>query len=387
MYARIDREMDVIRFAWSGTLADPWELAERYLHDNYALMEIRNGELHVAKHVETGRRLRSVFRKYWRSMNFATNLADMRFVMNILDEPRVAVNSCFQEAYKQNDKRLLANCTDSEPLTGQGVRTAEYLLDSCPDVVAENEDSHGFFMGAVDVGIARPRLPIPVFSFSKIDGCFHDITAPARFHKNLVEKTNKPPPFEAKSDRVYWRGADSGVRSLDADVASRSHRFRLVEFALKNRHTPGIPELDIAFSHMSRNPHLKGIYKRGRFKGGVRGRVTDRKFANFKYNIVVDGNSASMSEFSFFRGNSIILWDSLFVSYCTDWFTPRVDYHPVRADMSDFTEVLQALVQSEDHAARAAAGRALKSEELRVRRRISWGSVVPCLSPHVLCVD
>eukprot|EP01069_Polyplicarium_translucidae_P005619 Polyplicarium_translucidae@DN2818_c0_g1_i8.p1 len=221
-------------------------------------------------------------------------------------------------------------------------------------------------MGAVDVGIARPRLPIPVFSFSKIDGCFHDITAPARFHKNLVEKTNKPPPFEAKSDRVYWRGADSGVRSLDADVASRSHRFRLVEFALKNRHTPGIPELDIAFSHMSRNPH--------------------RKFANFKYNIVVDGNSASMSEFSFFRGNSIILWDSLFVSYCTDWFTPRVDYHPVRADMSDFTEVLQALVQSEDHAARAAAGRALKSEE-RVRRRISWGSVVPCLSPHVLCVD
>eukprot|EP01069_Polyplicarium_translucidae_P005617 Polyplicarium_translucidae@DN2818_c0_g1_i6.p1 len=221
-------------------------------------------------------------------------------------------------------------------------------------------------MGAVDVGIARPRLPIPVFSFSKIDGCFHDITAPARFHKNLVEKTNKPPPFEAKSDRVYWRGADSGVRSLDADVASRSHRFRLVEFALKNRHTPGIPELDIAFSHMSRNPHLKGIYKRGRFKGGVRGRVTDRKFANFKYNIVVDGN--------------------FFVSYCTDWFTPRVDYHPVRADMSDFTEVLQALVQSEDHAARAAAGRALKSEE-RVRRRISWGSVVPCLSPHVLCVD
>eukprot|EP01069_Polyplicarium_translucidae_P005616 Polyplicarium_translucidae@DN2818_c0_g1_i5.p1 len=194
-------------------------------------------------------------------------------------------------------------------------------------------------MGAVDVGIARPRLPIPVFSFSKIDGCFHDITAPARFHKNLVEKTNKPPPFEAKSDRVYWRGADSGVRSLDADVASRSHRFRLVEFALKNRHTPGIPELDIAFSHMSRNPH--------------------RKFANFKYNIVVDGN--------------------FFVSYCTDWFTPRVDYHPVRADMSDFTEVLQALVQSEDHAARAAAGRALKSEE-RVRRRISWGSVVPCLS-------
>eukprot|EP01069_Polyplicarium_translucidae_P006538 Polyplicarium_translucidae@DN2979_c0_g2_i2.p3 len=115
---------------------------------------------------------------------------------------------------------------------------------------------------------------------------------------------------------------------------------------------------------MSRNPHFIQDYRSGKFKGGLRKKTNFRRFDESKYNLVIDGNTASMSEFGLFRGNSILLWDSIFQSYYSDWFQPHSDYHPVRPNMSDFLDVLGSVSRSETTAADAAMARSKKSQSL-----------------------
>eukprot|EP01069_Polyplicarium_translucidae_P008422 Polyplicarium_translucidae@DN3222_c3_g1_i10.p1 len=355
LFARIDREIDIIRFAWNDTMVDPLVLAQRYLRSGYTVMEIRNGTIGPETNLTSERpRDKKNYDDFWKMIrSFAADLPDMRFVMNTEDEPRIARNPCFHEAYEKQDRSLLAHCTDMAALRGEQAPTAAYLAESCPHVVAEYGDTHGFFLSAVSVDMVRPRLPIPVFSFSKISDCFDDIIVPTIFHDLMLRKKSDVVPFHRKEDRLYWRGADSGVHSFDPAVVSRSHRFRLVEFALAK----ALPRLDVAFSHMSRNTHLIDFYESEALAGAVDQHVCHSTFAHSKYNLVIDGNTASMSEFGLFHGNSIILWDSIFESYYSDWFEPHFDYHPVRPNMSDFLKVFDFVRLHEDAAARRAKKR------------------------------
>eukprot|EP01069_Polyplicarium_translucidae_P008805 Polyplicarium_translucidae@DN3258_c0_g1_i1.p3 len=362
MYDRIDREIDVLAFASNHSSPGPWELATLYLKKDVALVKVVNGTVTVSLQTIMPHWMGQQLQHMLAFMGFADFVPDMKFVVNLLDEPRVARNNCFHDAYERGDPFLLRNCEDTEGLHGKRLNTTTFMSDSCKEVTAEHKDSHGFFVSASTASFTRPSHPIPIFSVSKVEGCFDDILVPWTYHYR-APRFRWLPPWSKKWDIVLWRGSTTGVESISNNATRASHRFRLVDFsAAANNEDP--PFLDIKFSGKSqcRAPMCHGLQ--------MERPLQFRRFFDAKYNVAIDGNSASMSEFFLFKGNSVVLRDSIFSSYYTDWFEEGQDYFSVKPDLSDFLEVLRGVVSSEAAAAEAARMRARAARSLLSRHRM-----------------
>eukprot|EP01069_Polyplicarium_translucidae_P012095 Polyplicarium_translucidae@DN473_c0_g1_i2.p1 len=369
LFERIDKEMDVFVFAYgNSTPPPPNELARVYLKRDYLVYRVRNGRLQQTERHTSVKKAKQVEKFFDEVHGFAELLPDLEFVLSAFDEPRMAKNPCFREAYETRNTRLLEQCVDLPSWDRKHEDTTQYLRGSCPDTVARYSDAHGFFLSPSSSHFAMPSRPFPVFSFSKIDDCFDDVLVPWHFHlQEHIWDGGSIPAWDEKEDAVFWRGVTSGVESMRDEAYTKSHRFRLVDFTRSHRMRRGSPAFNVHFSGLKRcrAPICRRILAESR------ARVPFHLFSRAKYNVAIDGNTATLSELGLFRGNSIVLRDSIFSSYYSDWFADGRDYFSVEPDMTDFLEVLEAVARREAAAAADAASRSIRARALLTKGQMN----------------
>ncbi|KAJ3295306.1 Glycosyltransferase Family 90 domain containing protein [Rhizoclosmatium sp. JEL0117] len=260
------------------------------------------------------------------------------------DEPRMLPAETSREQYVGwEDVFRLSKCAQES-----------FDLPSPANLLVEDtiRDSHGFFLGP-DHFLTQNRK-IPVISQAKTH-CFVDIVMPMRYHLDVVQEGAfvDPHKFEDKKDVLFWRGANSGGR-----------RTRLLEwerrFAQKYPNNvfdagkAGPPTLkpksakdkslswlavDIGFHRYVQTD--KNLEKQLGELYPVKSQVSFKQTVQFKYLLVVDGNTWPSRLSRYLQSNSVILLATAF----TDWYMwmlePWVHYIPVRMDLTDLEEKLR----------------------------------------------
>ncbi|KAJ3025662.1 UNVERIFIED_CONTAM: F-actin-capping protein subunit alpha [Siphonaria sp. JEL0065] len=234
------------------------------------------------------------------------------------------------------------------------------------------QNSKCFFMAPDNFLTKNARIPL--ISQAKAE-CFYDIVAPMKYHVEVVAKgpVNDPVPFEQKKNVLFWRGASTSGRYAHRNPWRKFHRTRLLEweklfrekypnnvFDAGKTQPPTSQQIDgsdkslswlsvdIGFHKLVQTDpdlakELETLYPFKSF-------VTFQKTIEFKYLLVLDGNTWPSRLPQYLETNSVVLLGTAF----TDWFMwmlePFVHYVPVKMDLSDLEERLRWLRENDDKA-------------------------------------
>jgi hypothetical protein len=206
-YARIKRELNVFREN-GGIMREDFEKVKKLR--SVQIFQIQNGKL-----MNQGD---SAYHKFLRTIAYV--LPDMEFVINMLDEPRIARSSRLREGM-------------IELYSGDNAR--RFLNDTCPSRLMETHGStHGFFTSTTSFSVLFDRRPLPLFSQATIEDCFLDITFPSHyFMTDSDSDDDMDVPWANKSDdrKLFWRGSTTGTVLSPQSQWSSTHRFKFMSFA------------------------------------------------------------------------------------------------------------------------------------------------------------
>ncbi|KAI8618078.1 glycosyl transferase family 90-domain-containing protein [Chytriomyces sp. MP71] len=225
---------------------------------------------------------------------------------------------------------------------------------------------HSFFMSP-DTFVSVNRL-VPMFSQAKAR-CYKDLLIPLDHHISITQKghVNDPIPWDKKKNVLFWRGATSDGHHGDRyPLWRQAHRVRLVDWAMQfgKDHPERVFDAGVEDSSSVEGPLMVDVgfhaiiqcdvggCKELQDRFGVKKSVTFEKTKEFKYLLVVDGNSWPNRLQSYLETNSVILYNGIF----NDWFNgqlkPWIHYVPVRLDLADLDDALQWLHEHDDDARR-----------------------------------
>ncbi|KAI9352705.1 glycosyl transferase family 90-domain-containing protein [Obelidium mucronatum] len=238
-------------------------------------------------------------------------------------------------------------------------------------------ESHGFMMAPHSFNVKNGK--IPVMSQAKAD-CFYDIVVPMDYPiKTIVlGPVNDTIPWSKKRDVLFWRGASSGGRYDYNHPWDKYHRTRLLEWErsfaskypknvfdagkvnvtdyprgnIKNRTKPEKTlswlSVDIGLNKVVQADEVTA--KELERKYTLKAFVPFNQTVEFKYLLVVDGNTWPARLSQYLETNSIVLLSTA----VTDWFmwmlVPFVHYVPVAVDLSDLEDRLRWLRENDDKA-------------------------------------
>ncbi|KAJ3293680.1 capsule-associated protein CAP1 [Rhizoclosmatium sp. JEL0117] len=225
-------------------------------------------------------------------------------------------------------------------------------------------NAHGYFLGPDTFNTTNSKVPI--FSQAKTH-CFWDLTFPMNYHVAWsLNRERDLIPWERKENVLFWRGSTTGGSYTKDKPWKKYHRTRLVQWArnfaeeypdavfdagLEN--PPPIPAkpgylVDIGFSRVVQydNATLKAVKK----KYPLKKKVDPKKAFEFKYLVVVDGNTWPERLQSYLQSNSVVLYNGIFFDYYMWMLIPWVHYVPIKLDMSDMDETMEWLVANDDKA-------------------------------------
>ncbi|KAJ3111634.1 hypothetical protein HK100_002625, partial [Physocladia obscura] len=284
---------------------------------------------------------------------------------NRFDEPQIIPADNSSEPYATpNDIFPNSKCMRQKHDTPSPANTLEETT---------NRYSHGFFMGP-DTFIAK-NSKMPLFSQCKTD-CFWDIVIPMNSHPQLVQDGMFADPISwaDKKDVLFWRGSTTSGKFIKGNPWRKFHRTRLVQWAeeFEQRYPENVfdagrselpklvSRLDADVASLSWLAVDVGFHATVQVHGEVgptieeeypfHSYVSFKDCLNFKYLLVVDGNTWPSRTPRYLTSNSVILLSSAF----TDWYMwmlkPFVHYIPVALDLSDLEERLRWLKDNDEKA-------------------------------------
>ncbi|KAJ6119502.1 hypothetical protein N7523_003782 [Penicillium sp. IBT 18751x] len=245
----------------------------------------------------------------------------------------------------------------------------------------------------------------PVFSQSKVSS-FQDILYPSPWY--WVDKVpydhRKDYPWEAKSNRMYWRGSTTGGFSR-AGGWRRQHRQQFVDNVNSLGQTNILvrqPDDSWASQEVSQEEYRQQFDVKFTFIGQcdpddchaqeeyfevVKPAGQQDAWAH-KYLVDIDGNAFSGRFYAFLLSNSFVFKMALFREWHDEWLKPWVHYVPLSLKGNEYTESMRYFV-SEEEGKKAApqiaaqgqdwAQRVLRNEDMEVwffRLLLEYGRLV-----------
>eukprot|EP00475_Leptophrys_vorax_P007244 TRINITY_DN14590_c0_g1_i1.p1 TRINITY_DN14590_c0_g1~~TRINITY_DN14590_c0_g1_i1.p1 ORF type:complete len:362 (+),score=63.45 TRINITY_DN14590_c0_g1_i1:367-1452(+) len=263
---------------------------------------------------------------------------DVTFFIDDLDEPKVSnMIEGISGTFYTNDE----------------ARIQEILNKSCkPEVFDRFKNTHGFFFAPATFAVTVPKdRPFPLFSQSKVEDCFLDITLPSWcFVKDVHQGDMYVNRWEDKTrSKLFWRGTTSGT-TISRSVRWRdTHRFKLIEESRKGQH----PLWDVGMVGFN-GQYSADVASAARIYLGAK-RVPFGEHFNYKYLLDIDGNSFSRRFLPFIRSTSLIFRATAFDVFLDDFVRPYEHYIPVSLDFQDIDEKLEYFEKNQDVAKRIAA--------------------------------
>jgi len=249
----------------------------------------------------------------------APRLPDLDFVINVNDEPRVLPGGDLQEI-------LQSPCIQASP------------------ELAHDAPLHGFFTAGWQVtgrppharGPPRMRRPapgtsasaqalvgelLPVFSQTKVGGCFADIMVPSWTNYDVAADPPPAEPWERRAPALFFRGSSTGGFVSARTAFARMHRQRLVAAAANDsRMDIGIVE------YVQCDPEACEAMEA---RYGRAARAPEEAAWAHKYVMILDGNTFS-SRLRTLRSGSLVFRAGLFREWFDERLEPFLHYLPVR---------------------------------------------------------
>ncbi|KAI8609688.1 glycosyl transferase family 90-domain-containing protein [Chytriomyces sp. MP71] len=211
------------------------------------------------------------------------------------------------------------------------------------------QESHGFFLEPAQ--FTTLNALVPVFSRAK-PACYVDILFPSDYHFGNFKPTMADPvSWNDKKQVLFWRGSATGGSYKDSDLWKQYHRTRLLDwerkFAGKN---PG-RVFDAGVEDSPSSELCVDVGLKGDLTGySSKSFVPFTKTMEFRYLLVVDGNSWPDRLQRYLASNSVVLYAGIFIDYFMWKLEPWVHYIPVSVDFSDLDKRLKWLEENEEMA-------------------------------------
>lgn len=197
--------------------------------------------------------------------------------------------------------------------------------------------------------------------------CYSDVLLPMSYHQKIVVADaswqSDEKPFDEKSPALFWRGTTTGGSFSTGSDWKSHHRILLLEWEKKYREKypsatfltgQSFPEalfpvpVDIGLSGTVQcDPETCARISE---EYGIRPFVDKRIAMNFKYLLVVDGNSWPSRLQEYLQFQSVILYPRASFDWYIWYLKPFVHYVPVNLDFSDLEEKLEWLHNNPDRA-------------------------------------
>ncbi|KAJ3115238.1 hypothetical protein HK100_001416 [Physocladia obscura] len=230
-------------------------------------------------------------------------------------------------------------------------------------------NAHGYFLGPGSF-VTQPRA-IPVFSQSKTR-CFWDFVVPLAGQATVLREThghvNDVVAWEDKKPVLFWRGSTTSGSHSNTTNWRDFHRTRLVRWAqdLGRANPKRVFDAGIAIPDFSKSrpPPADQFFIDVGFGAVIQCQssvcdeikaeyppktlVSFEKTCEFKYLIVVDGNTWPNRLQRYLETNSVILYNGIFIDWYIWQLEPMVHYVPVAYDFSDLEEKMEWLMNNDD---------------------------------------
>ena len=255
-------------------------------------------------------------------------------------------------------------------------------------------ETYGFFERPNAFNVAHDLFPI--FSQSKVSS-FQDILYPSPWYwfGKVPYQDDKDMPWEAKAERMYWRGSTTGGFSRGGGWR-RQHRQHVVRRinALDTARVLRKPDqgdpaaswtaqdvprvqhralFDVKFSHVGQCDPDDCDAQREFFE--IAEPAGQQEAWAFKYLLDMDGNAFSGRFYAFLKSRSLVYKLAIFREWHHDWLRPWVHYIPLSLGGDEYVESVRYFAQEGDGRARAPriaeqgrdwAQRVLRNEDLEV---------------------
>jgi hypothetical protein len=208
-----------------------------------------------------------------------------------------------------------------------------------------------------DLFTDKISVDMPIFSYSRKVSQNSFLVPDSEFTKwardqQRAERIGSAAPFESKIPKLVWRGTTTGDDWTTRTIAN-SARYKLVKIGLENSNI-----IDAYFNNCcQRDRALEQLLRSGGF---IKGWMSVEDQAKYRYQILVDGNSATWCRtyWQLFSGALIFKQKSDWILPVHYGIKPGVHYVEVQNDLSDLLEKLQWAIDSPNEA-RAIAQNAL----------------------------
>lgn len=232
----------------------------------------------------------------------------------------------------------------------------------------------------------------PVFSQSKISS-FQDIVYPSPWYwaNKVPYEEKKDRTWDAKSDKMYWRGSTTGgfsrsggwrrqhrqifmqhVNGLgDTKILTKQEDDTWVPSEVNRRDYNGL--FDVKFTFIGQCDPDDCAAQRDYFD--VVDSAGQQDAWAYKYLVDIDGNAFSGRFYAFLHSNSLVGKIALFREWHDEWLKPWVHYVPLGLSGNEYAETVRYFASEDEGRQRAAriaeqgkswAQKALRNEDLEV---------------------
>ncbi|KAJ5586987.1 uncharacterized protein N7459_002752 [Penicillium hispanicum] len=252
----------------------------------------------------------------------------------------------------------------------------------------------------------------PIFSQSKISS-FQDILYPSPWYwaDKVPYEKHKDYDWDAKSDRMYWRGSTTGGFSR-AGGWRRQHRQQFVDTANSLGSTKILArQQDNSWisQNVHRDEHRDSFDVKFTFVGqcdpddchaqeeyfDIAPTAGQQDAWSHKYLVDIDGNAFSGRFYAFLLSNSFVYKIAIFREWHDEWLKPWVHYAPLSLKGTEYVESMRYFVTEEEGQKTASqmaaqsqdwAQKVLRNEDLEVwffRLLLEYGRLVDDNREHL----
>ncbi|KAJ3069362.1 capsule-associated protein CAP1 [Podochytrium sp. JEL0797] len=285
-----------------------------------------------------------------------SNIRDFQFIINGFDEPRLIPSDV---PHSQTEYRDVADVFEQS-------QCFRDRFDTVKGDAKPLRSVHGFFMKPNS--FSALNLNVPIFSQAK-SACHLDLVIPLKYHVEVaLDGVDDRVPWERKRNVLFWRGANTGGSYRVGSPWKEFHRTRLVQWAKeyelkhpgssfdasRKMEWPMVDDdslkVDIGFYTIAQfdeeaRSELRSLYD-------LKGKVSFENTREFKYLLVVDGNSWPSRLQAYLQTNSVVLYAGVFTDFYNSALVPFVHYVPVKMDFSDLEQKMDWLMKNDDEARR-----------------------------------
>lgn len=308
----------------------------------------------------------------------AHDIPDVGFAMNVIDEPRAVfaedpaqidalVNGGFRdESHHSIWEEVVNPCPRSRP-RGSIIKLHDHSIPFVQDAVQaknicqhpEYSQMHGIFSSPASCLLTS--LPIPILS-QAAPSTFGDILHPSPWYTEKQDqgdyRDDQDPPWEVKSDTLYWAGSTTGSHSINGSW-KHSHRQRFVQLVQSlndtqheylNRSDSGTWK---GYQAMEDHSALFNVKLTAAVQCDDSDCEAQRRIFNIspredsshqfqsRFVFDIDGNSFSGRFYTLLQSRSVVFKQTVFKEWHDERLAPWVHYVPVGLAMEELPELMR----------------------------------------------